>query len=159
MAIDSVFQWWAGLLAQSRGSLGGTSGMMEEARMDERRHVLIVDDDERVLFVLSRALRTLENEYHVETAPSSEEALQKAKARRPDIVVTDIVMPGMDGVELTEVIKDLHPDTEVIWITAYGRHRLQPDGERLDVHQCLEKPIGIAEIRQAVADAAEHGEG
>lgn len=126
--------------------------------MDERQYVLIVDDDERVLFVLSRALRMLEDGYRVETARSGEEALEKARERPYDVLVTDIVMPGMDGLELTEAIRDLHPDTEVIWITAHGRHRFQPDGERLDVRRYLEKPIGIAEIRQAVTDVLEHGE-
>lgn len=126
--------------------------------MDERQHILVVDDDERVLFVLNRALRALKNGYRVETARSGEEALEKAKARPYDILITDIVMSGMDGVELTEAIRDLRPDTVVIWITAHGRHRLQPNGKRLHVHQCLEKPIKIAEIRQAVVNAAEHVE-
>lgn len=126
--------------------------------MGECQHILIVDDDERVLFVLSRALHALENGYRVETARSGEEALEKAKARPYDILITDIVMPGMDGVELTEAIRELYPDTVVIWITAHGRHRFQPNGKRLHVHQCLEKPIKIAEIRQAVVNAAEHVE-
>jgi YesN/AraC family two-component response regulator len=124
--------------------------------MSKRQYVLIVDDDERVLFVLSRALRALEDGYRVETARSGEEALEKAQSRSYDILITDIVMPGMDGVELTEAFKDLYPDTVVIWITAHGRHRFQPNGERLRVRQCLEKPIRIADIRQAVVDVAEY---
>ena len=121
--------------------------------MDECRYVLIVDDDERVLFVLSRALRALEDGYRIETAQSGEEALEKARARSYDVLVTDILMPGMDGVELTGAIKDLHPDTEVIWITAHGSYRFQLDGKRLKVYRYLEKPIDINEIRQAVLDA------
>jgi CheY-like chemotaxis protein len=68
------------------------------------------------------------------------------------------MMPGMDGVALTEAIRDLYPDTVVIWITAHGRRRFQADGTRLDVDQCLEKPIRIAKIRQAVMDAIEQAE-
>jgi DNA-binding NtrC family response regulator len=124
--------------------------------MGELQHVLVVDDDERVLFVLSRALGALENGYHITIAQGGEEALHKAKAKRYDILITDIVMSGIDGVELTEAIKDLHPDTVVIWITAHGRRRFQADGERLSVSLCLEKPIQIAEIRRAVIDAVEH---
>ena len=124
--------------------------------MGKCQRVLIVDDDERVLFVLSRALRALEDGYHIETARSAEEALQKAQARPYDILITDIVMPGMDGVELTETTKKLYPDMIVIWITAHGRYRFQSDGTRLNVYRCLEKPIKIAEIRQVVIDAAEH---
>jgi len=126
--------------------------------MDKRQDILLVDDDERVLFVLSRALRALENGYRVETARSGEEALEKAQARFYNILITDIVMPGMDGVELTEAIKGLYPDTVVIWITAHGSQRFQSNGKRLHVYQCLEKPIPIADIRQAVVDAAKYAE-
>jgi YesN/AraC family two-component response regulator len=126
--------------------------------MDEHQYILIVDDDERVLFVLSQALRALEDGYCVETAQSGEEALEKALVRPYDILITDIVMPGMNGVELTEAIEDLHPDTRVIWITAHGRHRFRADSVRLHVHQYLEKPIRVAEIRQAVLDVAKQAE-
>jgi DNA-binding NtrC family response regulator len=136
----------------------GASWEVEKARVDEHQYVLIVDDDERVRFVLSRALRALEDGYRVETARSGEEALRKAKMRPYDIVITDIAMPGVDGVEVTEAIKDLYPDTVMIWITARGRQRFRADGNRLGVFRCLEKPIGIAEIRQVVVDAADHAE-
>ncbi len=121
--------------------------------MDEHQCILIVDDDERVRFVLNRALLGLQEGYHVETAQSGDEALQKATARPYDIVITDIVMPGLDGVDLTEAIKHLYPDTVVIWITAHGRYRFQSDERRLDIYQCLEKPIPVAKIRQVVVGA------
>ena len=126
--------------------------------MDEHRYVLIVDDDARVLFVLNRALRVLENGYCIETAQNGQEALEKAQAKFYDVVITDIVMPGMSGVELTEAIKDLHSNTEVVWITAHGCHRLQAEREQLGVYRCLEKPIRITQIRQVVLDVLEHQE-
>jgi two-component system capsular synthesis sensor histidine kinase RcsC len=126
--------------------------------MGKCQHILIVDDDERVLLVLSRALHALEDGYRVETARNAEEALQKAQVRPYDILITDIVMPGMNGVELTETTRELYPNITVIWITAHGRHRFQSDETRLNVYRCLEKPIKIAEIRQVVVDAAEHAE-
>ncbi len=126
--------------------------------MGELQYILIVDDDERVLFVLSQALRRMGDGYRVEAVRSGEEVLEKAQVKPYDVLITDIVMPGMDGVELTEAIEGLHSDTAVIWITAHGRHRFQADGERLHVYRCLEKPIRIAEIRQAVVDATERAE-
>lgn len=127
--------------------------------MEDCKHILIVDDDQRVLFVLSRALRSLENGCSIETAESAREALEKARSTPYDIVITDILMPGMDGRELTEEIRDLHPEAAVIWITAHGAYRFRSDVERLDVCQCLEKPIQIAELRQAVVDAAKRAGG
>jgi DNA-binding NtrC family response regulator len=127
--------------------------------MNELQYILIVDDDERVLFVLSQALQRLGGGYRVEAVRSGEEALEKAKVRPYDILITDIVMPGMDGVELTEAFEELHSDTTVIWITAHGSYRFQADSERLNVYRCLEKPIRIAEIRRAVVDATGRAEG
>ena len=128
---------------------------IEEIKVGEHQYILVVDDDERVLFVLSQALRALEDGYRVETARNGEEALRKARAKRYDILITDIVMSGMNGVEMTEAIRELYPDTVVIWITAHSSHRFQSDSERLKVYRYLEKPIEIGEIRQVVVDAAE----
>jgi DNA-binding NtrC family response regulator len=138
--------------------MGRHSMAIEMVGSDKPWRVLVVDDDERVLFVLSRALRALGDGYRVETAQSGKEALRKAIARPYDIVITDIVMLDMDGIELARAIKNLHADTVVIWITAYSRHRFQSDRRRLHVYRCLEKPLGVVEIRQAVLDAAGHAE-
>lgn len=121
--------------------------------MSEHKYILVVDDDERVLFVLNRTLRTLENGYRIETARSGWEALEKARRMSLTLLITDLVMPGMDGVELTEAIRGLNVDVVVIWITAYGCHRLSSEAARLSVHDCLEKPIGVEDIRHAVLKA------
>jgi DNA-binding NtrC family response regulator len=126
--------------------------------MGKCQYVLIVDDDARVLFVLNRALLALGDGYCVETAQNSQEALQKARAKFYAVVITDVVMPGVSGVELTAALKALHSETAVIWITAHGCHRLQAEREQLGVYRCLEKPIRITEIRRVVLDAFEHSE-
>jgi DNA-binding NtrC family response regulator len=125
--------------------------------MGECQYILIVDDDARVLFVLNRALRALENGHRcIETAQSGQEALEKVLAKFYVVVITDIVMPGISGVELTAAIKDAHSDTMVIWITAHGCHRFETEREQLGIYRCLEKPVQIAEIRQVALDALEH---
>jgi DNA-binding NtrC family response regulator len=125
--------------------------------MGECQYVLIVDDDARVLFILNRALRALEDGHRrIETAQSGQEALEKALAKFYVVVITDIVMPGISGVELTAAIRDVHSDTTVIWITAHGCRRFETEREQLGVYRCLEKPVEIAKIRQVVLDALEH---
>jgi DNA-binding NtrC family response regulator len=126
--------------------------------MDQHRHILIVDDDERVRFVLSRALRALGDGYRVETVQSGEEALRKAKVRPYDIVISDIVRLDTDGIELAQAINHLNPDTVMIWITAHSCYRFQRDRKRLHVYRCLEKPLSVVDIRRTVVDAAEHAE-
>ena len=121
--------------------------------MDVRKHILVVDDDERVLFVLRRTLMRLGNGHEIVTARSGREALAKISARPLDLVITDLRMPGMDGVELTEKIRALNSDTVVIWITAYGCHQVKAEAARLSVYRCLEKPLKVTEIRQVAQEA------
>ena len=122
--------------------------------MAKCRRILVVDDDRRVLFILDRTLTALAKDFKVETARTGQEALEKARGAAPDVLVTDLLMPGVGGVELTRAVKQLNPDTAVIWITAYGCLRFEAERAKLGVFRCLEKPLKVQEIRQAVLDAA-----
>jgi DNA-binding NtrC family response regulator len=126
--------------------------------MSVRKRILIVDDDERVLLVLHDALARAEDGYEVVTSRSGREALHKFGEQPFDLVITDLRMPDMDGVELTRAIRALDPGAAVIWITAYGSHEVRDELARLAVCDCLDKPLEIAEIRQAVRDALQAAE-
>jgi CheY-like chemotaxis protein len=117
------------------------------------RRVLIVDDDSSVLFVLQAALRRLLQRDEVVAVRSGKEALNKAREAPFDLLLTDLRMPGMDGVELTEAIRDMNPEMAVIWITGFGAHNAYRDQERLGVSFCLDKPLEVEEIRTAVRQA------
>ena len=79
--------------------------------------VLVVDDKDNILNLL-RAI--LEDSYDVTTAPDAERALSSAATGAPDVVITDIRMPGMDGLALMQAFKRQDPDVEVVLMTAYG---------------------------------------
>jgi DNA-binding NtrC family response regulator len=130
-----------------------------KTKMSACKHILIVDDDERVLFVLRRILTGLGDGYEVATAGSGREALSEAGVSPFDLLITDLRMPGMSGVELTEAIKALNPKTVVVWVTAYGCHRVADEAARLSVYKCLDKPLKVGEIRQVVREALESTEG
>ena len=121
--------------------------------MDRARRILVVDDDPLVLFTL-RGILEMTGQYEIVTAASAQEALA-ALDREGDfgVVVTDLVLGNASGVDLTEEIARRHGDTPVIWMTAYGCHRVRADMRRLCPMDCLEKPLEIQEIRQAVAQA------
>ena len=126
--------------------------------MSEHR-ILVVDDDERVLFVLRRALLAFQNEYEIVTASDGRQALNKAEEIPFDLVITDLKMPGVDGISLTQAIRDLNSGTVVIWITAYGCAQVSADATRLSVYECLEKPLRIGEIRRVVREALANARG
>lgn len=120
-----------------------------------RKHILIVDDDERVLFVLRQALMKLSDGYEIATAHDGHQALEQIREKPCDLLITDLRMPHVGGVELTEAIRGLNSDAVVIWITAYGSHEVREQAAQLSVYECLEKPLKIAEIRRVVRQALE----
>ncbi len=80
--------------------------------------ILIVDDEELIVRLLSMSLRS--DGYQTVSAFSGEQGLEVFKSESPDIVVTDIKMPGMDGLELLKKIKEIDPEKEVIIVTGHG---------------------------------------
>jgi len=129
--------------------------MMNE-RGPEIARILIVDDQELVRFVMERALAKLEPRCHLESASGGHEAIGMMEAERPDLLITDIKMPGGGGVELTEHMRSQGIDTTVVWMTAHGCEAYREDVERLSVYQCIEKPLEVNAIREVVKKALEH---
>ena len=80
--------------------------------------VLLVDDEEGIRKVLGISLTDMG--YHVLCAEDGRQALKLFRQEKPPIVLTDIKMPGMDGIEVLRRIKQENPDTEVIVITGHG---------------------------------------
>jgi DNA-binding NtrC family response regulator len=119
------------------------------------KRILAVDDEESVLLVLDGACSKINHNYEiqVEKSTNGEEAIAKALEGDFDLIITDIKLPGIDGVELTEKVKASKPQVRVIWITAYGCQKLALDAERLSVYRCLDKPLEIGQIRAVVREA------
>jgi DNA-binding NtrC family response regulator len=118
-----------------------------------RKRILIADDEERILFILRGALARFADRYDIVALPSGREALAVARQAPVELLLTDLRMPEVDGIALTEAIKAENVRTPVIWMTAYGDDRVKAEAERLGVYCCLDKPLEIAEIRRAVRDA------
>src|SRR6266566_939443 len=87
-------------------------------------HVLLVDDDPALLQALPETLRLRMSEVTVETADSAPAALDRIAARDYDAIVTDIKMPGMDGLALLAEIRGRRPDTPILIITGHGEYDL-----------------------------------
>ena len=101
--------------------------------------ILIVDDEEGIRKVLGIALSDMG--YEVLTAENGAAALRVFKAAQPPIVLTDIKMPEMDGIELLRRLKQMRPETEVIMITGHGDMDLAIKSVKYEATDFVTKPI------------------
>ena len=105
----------------------------------DRPAILLVDDEAGIRNVLGITLRDMG--YPVYPAADSREALGVFRKERPPIVMTDIKMPGMDGIDLLRAIKGENPDTEVIMITGHGDLELAIKSLKSEATDFIAKPI------------------
>jgi ATP-dependent Lon protease len=116
-------------------------------------HILIVDDEEVAVKNLEHILKR-EN-YAVETASSGTEALRRTAMTSFDVILTDLRMAKMGGMELLEKIKISYPDTRVIVITAYASVETALEATKKGAFDYITKPFNIDEVRAAVKKAVE----
>lgn len=117
------------------------------------KRILIVDDEESVAFFLSENLSGLEAGYEVETALSGPEALARMAPRPFDLLITDLRMPGMDGLGLIKRVRALHPDTRLILMTAFGDPQVEATAYRLGACRYITKPFSVDALMAAVRTA------
>jgi len=116
----------------------------------EEKNILIVDDEESVAFFLSENLSALTPNYSVKTAYSGEEALGKVAVEAFDLVVTDLRMPGLNGLELIQQVRALQPKTQAILITAYGNDDIQNTAHHLGACCYITKPFKMEQFTHMV---------
>jgi YesN/AraC family two-component response regulator len=118
--------------------------------MGDLKKILIVDDEETLTFSLYQAFIKAPYDCEVVTASSAEDALDKLEDGFFDLIITDIAMPGMDGLELLSIIKSRTPETKVIIITAYGTDEREDRAYKIGADRYIEKPFDISELRNLV---------
>lgn len=110
--------------------------------------ILIVDDDRSVAYALDRALT--EKGHTVNLAFSAEEGLQTLKEAPVDIVLLDLFMPGMDGMEMLRQIKQKYPQTDVVTISGAGSMRAALGTLQLDAFDFLPKPVQMRALLEVI---------
>ena len=120
---------------------------------NETAHVLVVDDEGAIRYSVSKTLQRVG--YNVNEASSGEEALDVMGKQHYDVILTDIRMPGLTGVELLKRIKEQAPDAIVILMTGYASLGTAVEALRLGAHDYLIKPSSSQDIRQSVARGIE----
>lgn len=116
-------------------------------------HVLVVDDEGANRYSVSKTLQRVG--YVVDEAASGEEALDQLNSSEFDVVLTDIRMQGIDGIELLRRIKDTSPDAIVILMTGYASLGTAVEALRLGAHDYLIKPSSSQDIRSSVGRGIE----
>ncbi|MFZ1202350.1 MAG: response regulator, partial [Desulfobacterales bacterium] len=117
----------------------------------EKKHnwpILLVDDEEDIREVLSLSMTDMG--YAVHTAENGERAIDIFRQNDPPIVMTDIKMPGMDGIELLQKIKRLNPETEVVMITGHGDMDLAIKSLKFEATDFITKPINVEALEIAL---------
>ncbi len=116
--------------------------------MIKKAHVLLVDDEDIARESLTDILR-LEG-YRVSAVPNGQAAIDFVQREHVDLMIVDLRMPGIDGMEVVKVVNQVSPDTEVIMLTAYPSVASAIDALRLRVHDYLQKPVAPADIIASV---------
>jgi two-component system response regulator VicR len=121
--------------------------------------ILVIDDDDLICSLVTHSLA--KEDYNVITAADGQEGVEQFEAERPDLVVVDIAMPGMSGLEVAQMMRAIeqrnqYPHTPIIILTAFARSFFLSTGGKGDVDSYLMKPIApdqlLAHVHQFLND-------
>ena len=114
------------------------------------RSVLVVDDEPNL--VLATKLALADAGWSVATAATGEEALEHLEQHRVDVMVLDLRLPGLDGLEVLRVVRDEHPEVRVLVMSAYGTVEAAVEALVLGASDFLRKPFSPGELVESVDD-------
>ena len=116
--------------------------------MPESKQILVVDDEENIRTALSININRWG--YNVVTAESGEEALNLIKNNPFDIVLTDLRLKGLNGIDLLKEIRESFPDTGTLIFTAYGEVDSYIEAMNLGAIDFFNKPINLEKLKKAI---------
>jgi len=128
--------------------------LIETDKGNKQKKILVVDDDPQVLESLTKVLETLGDSYQIISAIDGFEAGRIVSIEKPDLIVLDVMLPGLDGIKVCELVKKELPETGVIAITGFNskenKKRMLEAGADLflskpfDFHQFLQDVIKLS---------------
>lgn len=115
--------------------------------------ILVIDDDEAVSALFRQFLESAG--YSVMLAANGQDGLEKMRANQPDLIITDIMMPEMDGLEIIRAVRTQHPELPIIAISG-GMHAIPinflPHAKKFGACRVFEKPVPLTALRTAVRE-------
>ena len=118
----------------------------------QKPQILIVDDDKNICKMIEASLRK-ERKYDIKTALSGEACLKMIREELPDLILVDIQMPGIDGIETLRKIKEINPNLPVIMMTAHGTIERAVDSMKLGAYDFFTKPFSKYRLQVTVQNA------
>ena len=103
--------------------------------------VLLVDDEEEFVKALAERLKI--RDLRSDTVLDGEEALSYVEEQEPDVMVLDLKMPGIDGMEVLRQVRKAYPKIQVIILTGHGTEKHEEEAKRLGAFDYLEKPVNL----------------
>jgi nitrogen regulation protein NR(I) len=134
-------------------------GALLSSSSRERRQplstILIIDDDDQLRKSFERLL--IEEGYSVESAPSGEQGLKMVRDKVPDLVILDMRLPGMNGIDTFKRIHEIEPKLPVIIMTAYGTTETAIEATKMGAFDYILKPFDIPDMLSVIRQALEAG--
>jgi excisionase family DNA binding protein len=135
---------------QGRASRASVASVVRPA-LDRRARILVVDDEAGIRELLSKTLALAE--YEVDLAPGGQEALERLRADHYDLVITDLKMPGVDGMTLIREARRFLPQLPIIIITGFSTEASAIEAINLGVNGYLTKPFRVPKVLSVAAKA------
>jgi len=123
--------------------------------MSLQTNILVVDDE---LGVRESLRMVLKDNYNVLTAANGQEGLEMIKEGKPSLVILDVKMPDIDGMEVLKQIKDTCPQLPVIVLTGAGTHRIAAEALKLGAADFIVKPINAGSVKQTIENILTSGD-
>jgi len=120
---------------------------------DEKPRILVVDDEPNICALLSELLS--QQDYIIETCLNGQDALAKIRADGYDMLISDLKMPGISGIDLIRSVKSVSPDTAAVLVTGYATVETAVEALRHGADDYVTKPFNIQELRKVVSRGIE----
>lgn len=111
--------------------------------------ILLVDNEPEILFLVTEYFKS--HGEKIRATDSPEEALKLIREKRPKVVVTDIVMPELNGIKLSKMIRKEWPEIKIIWISGF-HHKGLKDRQEIKADRYLEKPFQPKELQDCICE-------
>ena len=144
----SVFTLYFPVVSESMAGKNESKQDNSTDKQDDTKNILVVDDEEALAELTAEILRG--KGHNVETAFNANEALEKFKHHNFDILVSDVVMPGLNGFELAEKVRAAYPQVKILMVSGYSDQFNQEATSPVNYDEKLPKPVSSAQLLKTI---------